>query len=68
MAKTANGSTKCKSEPVEVDDELEEVGFEQSHVDMMDRYEGFRDWEDLVESVDTIERASDGTLKVYLTM
>ena len=34
----------------------------------MDRYEDIQSWEELVESVDTIERGADGTLKVYMTM
>lgn len=67
-ATRTNGSSKRKPIKVEDDEQEEEIGFDKTHIDSMDKYEDVSDWETLVESVDTIERGSDGLLKVYLTM
>ena len=64
----ANGSTKRKPIKMEDDEEEEEIGFDETHIDSMDKYKDVSNWEKLIESVDTIERGSDGVLKVYLTM
>lgn len=42
--------------------------FERSHVDSSDKYQDVKEWEEIVQSVDTIEKGSDGRLMVYLTM
>lgn len=44
------------------------TAFADSHVDPMTKYEDVGDWEDLVASVDSVERGSDNELVVYLTM
>lgn len=58
--------------PVEPETEEEEdddaFEFSESHVDSIEKYKDIQDWEDLVKSVDTIERGSDKKLMVYLTM
>ncbi len=63
-----NGSAKREAAPAVEDDEDEEDGFELTHVDEVDKYADVISWEELVESVDTIERGNDGVLKVYFTM
>lgn len=42
--------------------------WQQSHVDSTDKYQDIKDWEDLVQSIDTIEKGSDSKLLVYMTM
>lgn len=60
-----NGANK-RSAPA--DDDEDEQELEVTHVDSMEKYEGVRDWEELVESIDTIERGQGGILLVYMTM
>jgi hypothetical protein len=60
-----NGNEAIKAED-KVDDEGPD--FATTHVDSMDKYMNVRDWEALVESVDTIERSADGELAVFMTM
>ena len=70
-SRVSNVNGSSKGNPVKVDHEEEEEDeslYVQTHVDAMDKYEDVKSWEDLVESVDTIERGNDGELKVYLTM
>jgi chromobox protein 1 len=64
---TAKRSATKGKKPLAADED-EEPDFEQTHVDAMDKYKDVGDWEDLVENVDTIERGSEGDLKVYMTM
>lgn len=44
------------------------AGYEDSHQDDLSKYLDVEDWEELVQSVDTIERGEDDTLLVYMTM
>ena len=44
------------------------MSLELSHPDDLDKYMDIADWEDLVASIDTVERGSDDTLIVYVTM
>lgn len=66
---TRNGSaanpTKARQESVE---DLPGPDWQSTHVDSFDKYEDVADWEDLVASVDTIEKGSNNELLVYLTM
>ncbi|ORY29693.1 hypothetical protein BCR39DRAFT_168420 [Naematelia encephala] len=71
-AKTSNGGRRGRgsksarqADDDEFDDDVPE--FEATHVDSMDNYEDVRDWEELVKTVDTIEKTSDG-LVVYMTI
>jgi len=43
-------------------------GYDETHDDDLAKYLKIEDWEDLVASVDTIERGQDETLIVYMTM
>jgi len=43
-------------------------GYDETHNDDLQKYLDVEDWEDLVASVDTIERGHDETLIVYMTM
>ncbi len=52
----------------EDDDEEDDLAYEKTHVDSVAKYEGVEDWEHAVDKIDTIERASNGKLVVYLTM
>jgi hypothetical protein len=63
----AKAGRKRKNAPVEeVSDE--EPGFDQSHVDSVEKYKDVADWENKVLSIDTVERGPDGVLQVYMTM
>ncbi|WVW85331.1 hypothetical protein I302_107369 [Kwoniella bestiolae CBS 10118] len=66
-ARTTNGTGKRRTEGGDDDDE-EQPEFEISHVDSTEKYEDVPDWEDTVNSVDTIERGSKNDLVIYLTM
>ena len=51
------------------DDEDDGVpDFNKSHVGSSDKYQDVKDWEEIVQSIDTIEKGSDSKLMVYLTM
>jgi hypothetical protein len=63
----SNGSSK-KSDKRAEEEEEDELDFDTTHVDSMEKYKDIADWEEKVESVDTIDRGSDGVLIVYLTM
>ncbi|RXK42269.1 hypothetical protein M231_00259 [Tremella mesenterica] len=65
-SKSANGSSRRK--PISVDEDDVGPDWEETHVDAVDKYEDVRDWEELVSTVDTIERGEGGTLLVYMTM
>jgi hypothetical protein len=41
---------------------------EDTHPDDLAKYIDVENWEDLVASVDTVERGPDDTLIVYMTM
>ena len=62
-ARNGRGGIKRKQE----EDDIAE-DYEETHVDSMDKYEDVRDWEDLVASVDTIERGKEDQLMVFMTM
>ena len=62
-----NGTNKRKAVPVEDDDD-DVIEYEKLHVDSMDKYQDVIDWEDLVGSIETIQRGDDGELKVFMTM
>ncbi|CAK9781733.1 unnamed protein product [Cutaneotrichosporon oleaginosum] len=48
--------------------EDDEIGFQETHRDSAEKFKDVADWEPLVKQVDSIERGSDNTLVVYLTM
>lgn len=59
------GRPKRKT-PIEEDDT---PGYNETHTaDLLQKYMAVPDWEDLVASIDTIERGEDDTLIVYMTM
>lgn len=41
--------------------------WDKTHADTVEKYKDVESWEDLVESVDTVERANEG-LTVFMTM
>lgn len=47
---------------------VEHEAFADTHVDAIDKYADVADWDDLVKTVDTIERTGEDRLIVYLTM
>lgn len=65
MAKTTNTRTKRAAPrraydgPANTDD---------TYQDDLSKYLDVEDWEDLVQSIDTMERGPDGTLLVFMTM
>jgi hypothetical protein len=63
--RATQGRSKRKS-PVDDDDDI--PGYDETHNDDLQKYLDVEDWEDLVASVDTIERGHDETLVVYMTM
>ena len=65
-SQAAAGASKRKTIPIDDEDDAPE--YEETYVDSMDKYQDVRDWEELVQSVDTIERGADNMLKVYMTM
>lgn len=65
-SQAASGSKRKAARQEVVSDD--EPGFDDSHVDSIEKYEDVQDWESLVEGIDTIERSHEGTLQVYMTM
>ena len=64
---SAKGGRKRKGAPVEEVSDAE-PGFDESHVDSVEKYKDVADWETKVLSIDTIERSNDGVLQIYMTM
>ena len=64
-AKRVNGRGKGKQ--VEPSPSPEELDWDKSHLDDVEKYKDVEDWEELVASVDTVERTDKG-LTVFLTM
>jgi len=65
---TKNGRTAGRQKrktPIEEDDT---PGYGETHTADLQKYMDVEDWEDLVASIDTIERGDDETLLVYITM
>ena len=60
----ASGSRKKAIQ--EEEDDVPDL--EMTHADSIEKYEDVRDWEELVVSVETIERGKGNELLVYLTM
>ena len=56
---------KPKAEEPEDDDMPDD---DETHVDAVDTCNDVDAWENLVESIETIERGPDGGLKVYMTL
>ena len=74
-APRTNGTTRGRRGAVTEEDEEEEEGpdFGDTHVDSLEKYKDVGDWEELVQSIDTIERTAgdgdnEGMLMIYLTM
>ncbi|WRT68660.1 uncharacterized protein IL334_005639 [Kwoniella shivajii] len=70
-ARTTNGKRKSNSNgnhKAEEEDEEEVWEFETTHIDSAAKYEDIPDWENTVQSVDTIDRSSENELVIYLTM
>lgn len=44
------------------------IEYETTYTDGIGRYDDVKNWEKVVESIDTVERTSDNSLIVYLTM
>lgn len=44
------------------------IYYSETHRDEMGKYHDVQNWEDLVASIDTVERTSEDGLVVYLTM
>lgn len=53
--------------PAESEDEPA-IEYEQTYTDGIGRYDDVKDWEKVVESIDTVERNSENSLIVYVTM
>ncbi|ORX38262.1 hypothetical protein BD324DRAFT_345905 [Kockovaella imperatae] len=66
-SRAANGGRSSQKRKQEEEEDFAE-DYEETHVDSMNKYEDVRDWEDLVASVDTIERGREDVLMIYLTM
>lgn len=65
------GASGRKSKAAEADTDEEEadyVPYSESHVDPMTKYEDVEDWEELVASIDSVERGSENELMAYITM
>jgi hypothetical protein len=65
---TASNGRKARAAVEEDEESVVVQDYFESHVDPMTKYEDVEDWEELVASVDSVERGSDGELMVYLTM
>ncbi|WOO78381.1 Chromo domain-containing protein 2 [Vanrija pseudolonga] len=61
----SNANTRADTASVSDDDVTD---YHQTHIDSVEKYMDIPDWEDLVKSIDTVERTSDGQLMVFLTM
>lgn len=63
-AMKSNGKRKVEEEEAQPGPD-----FDSTHVDSDEKYKDVADWEELVKTVDTIERSGSGQeLMVYLTM
>lgn len=63
----ANGADGSDDDE-DAEEEPNYIPFESSHPDSLDKYMDVQDWEELVESVDTVERNEKGDLTAFVTM
>ncbi|EKD02210.1 hypothetical protein A1Q2_03572 [Trichosporon asahii var. asahii CBS 8904] len=66
-ASRASQAAVRQDSPPESEDETN-IEYEQTYTDGIGRYDDVKDWEKVVESIDTVERNSENSLIVYLTM
>lgn len=66
-ASCASQAAVRQDSPPESEDEAN-IEYEQTYTDGIGRYDDVKDWEKVVERIDTVERNSENSLIVYLTM
>lgn len=68
--KTTRKSKRRESKTIEASESEEEDEAPELPADeqlSLDKLEAMDSWEDLISSIDTIERRNDGSLQIYLT-
>lgn len=65
-SRSSQAAMRQDSPPESEDDAA--IEYEQTYTDGIGRYDDVKDWEKVVESIDTVERNSENSLIVYLTM
>jgi hypothetical protein len=67
-AAVGNGMQRAPTENLEESEDDLGPDFVRTHVDSIDKYLDVKDWEKIVDEIDTIERGPDNQLLVFMTM